>query len=366
MTKLNAGSNPTVQEESDKQYFYHSDHLGSASLISDCEGNEYQRIEYTPYGEIWVEKTENNGLAYLPYKFTGKEMDEETGLYYYGARYLDPKYSKWISTDPALGEYIPKAPINEEARRYNQNLPGMGGVFNPINGGLYAYAANNPVRYIDPDGRAVTIKAGNKYYVRSQGFLEIVLFEKIQSSSYPFFGDQFTEFFYWLHNEKKIEDSLNESNSNIITNVIDKLCETNDNISFFNDSVSFLAQDEIRNCFDPKTRAVLKRADRIISIAAHLQTSYEIYRSYNNLERMALEDFCCSYFNRELSSNSHEKSSALYLFAMASLANLYEQGAFSLEYETNILYRGHCVSYKIHNEEMLNHLRDMLKKLQEN
>ena len=76
VTKLNAGSNPTVQEESDKQYFYHSDHLGSASLISDCDGNEYQRIEYTPYGEIWVEKTENNGLAYLPYKFTGKEMDE--------------------------------------------------------------------------------------------------------------------------------------------------------------------------------------------------------------------------------------------------------------------------------------------------
>ena len=152
VTKLNAGSNPTVQEESDKQYFYHSDHLGSASLISDCEGNEYQRIEYTPYGEIWVEKTENNGLAYLPYKFTGKEMDEETGLYYYGARYLDPKYSKWISTDPALGDYIPKAPVNEEARRYNQNLPGMGGVFNPINGGLYHYAANCPVRYIDPTG----------------------------------------------------------------------------------------------------------------------------------------------------------------------------------------------------------------------
>ena len=152
VTKLNAGSNPTVQEESDKQYFYHSDHLGSASLISDCDGNEYQRIEYTPYGEIWVEKTENNGLAYLPYKFTGKEMDEETGLYYYGARYLDPKYSRWISTDPALGEYIPKAPINDDAKRYNQNLPGMGGIFNHTNADLYHYAGNNPVRYIDPDG----------------------------------------------------------------------------------------------------------------------------------------------------------------------------------------------------------------------
>ena len=68
------------------------------------------------------------------------ELDEETGLYYYGARYLDPKYSMWISTDPALGEYIPKAPIDEEAKKYNQNLPGMGGVFNHINSNLYEQA----------------------------------------------------------------------------------------------------------------------------------------------------------------------------------------------------------------------------------
>ena len=153
VTKLNSGEKPTYQEEYYKQYFYHSDHLGSASLISDYKGEEYQRIEYTPYGETWVEKTQNTGLKFLPYKFTGKEIDEEPGLYYYGARYLDPKYSMWISTDPALGEYIPKAPIDEEAKKHNQNLPGMGGVFNHINGNLYHYAANNPVRYIDPDGR---------------------------------------------------------------------------------------------------------------------------------------------------------------------------------------------------------------------
>ena len=100
-----------------------------------------------------MEKTQNQGLEWLPYKFTAKELDEETGLYYYGARYLDPKYSKWISTDPALGEYIPKAPIDEEAKKYNQNLPGMGGVFNHINGNLYHYAGNNPIKYTDPDGK---------------------------------------------------------------------------------------------------------------------------------------------------------------------------------------------------------------------
>ncbi len=83
------------------------------------------------------------------------ELDEETGLYYYEARYLDPKYSMWISTDPALGEYIPKTPIDEEAKKYNQNLPGMGGVFNHINSNLYHYAGNNPVHYSDPIGNFI-------------------------------------------------------------------------------------------------------------------------------------------------------------------------------------------------------------------
>ena len=155
VTKLNSGDEPTYNEEYYKQYYYHSDHLGSASLITDYKGEEYQRIEYTPYGETWVEKTGNTGLEYLPYRFTGKEIDEETGLYYYGARYLDPRYSRWISTDPALGEYIPQAPINDEAKKSNQNLPGMGGVFNTVNLQLYHYAGNNPIKYTDPDGKII-------------------------------------------------------------------------------------------------------------------------------------------------------------------------------------------------------------------
>ena len=78
-------------------------------------------------------------------------------MYYYGARYLDPKYSMWISTDPALGEYIPQAPINDEIRKNNQNLPGMGGIFNHINSNLYHYSANNPIKYTDPDGKSDTL-----------------------------------------------------------------------------------------------------------------------------------------------------------------------------------------------------------------
>jgi len=83
---------------------------------------------------------------------TGKELDPETGLYYFGARYLDPKTSRWLSGDPALGEYLPSAPVNEEAKKRNQSLPGQGGVFNYVNLHIYHYAGNNPVKYVDPTG----------------------------------------------------------------------------------------------------------------------------------------------------------------------------------------------------------------------
>ena len=77
---------------------------------------------------------------------------------------MDSKYSMWISTDPALGKYIPKAPINEEAKKHNQNLSGMGGVFNTVNLNLYHYAGNNPVKYTDPDGRFQTIDGSYVFY----------------------------------------------------------------------------------------------------------------------------------------------------------------------------------------------------------
>ena len=147
-------------EQREKRYYYHSDHLGSAQFVTDWRGKQYEHIEYTPYGELWIEEVAA-GLDKLPFRFTGKEMDEETGLYYYGARYLDPKYSRWLSGDPALSDYIPKAPVDDEAKKHNEDLPGMGGVFNVVNLHLYHYAGNNPVKYTDPDGKDIELQNDN-------------------------------------------------------------------------------------------------------------------------------------------------------------------------------------------------------------
>ncbi len=112
-------------EDGVKTYWYHPDHLGSSSYITNVEGIVTQHLEYMPYGETLVEEHQNS--INTPYKFNGKEQDDETGNYYYGARYYNPKFSFWLSVDPLAEKYPNMSP--------------------------YIYCANNPVRYIDPDGR---------------------------------------------------------------------------------------------------------------------------------------------------------------------------------------------------------------------
>ena len=85
-----------------------------------------------------------------PYLFTAKELDEETGLYYFGARYYDPRTSVWQSADPVLEKYLPSGDQEKDSR-----LLGRGGVFNSFNLGLYTYGHQNPIKLVDPDGNAV-------------------------------------------------------------------------------------------------------------------------------------------------------------------------------------------------------------------
>ena len=104
--------------------FYHSDHLGSTSYITDAKANVAQFDAYLPYGELLVD--EHSSSEEMPYKFNGKEFDQETGLYYYGARYMNPRTSLWYGVDPLAEKY-----------------PEIGG---------YIYCHNNPIILTDPTG----------------------------------------------------------------------------------------------------------------------------------------------------------------------------------------------------------------------
>ena len=86
-------------------YFYHPDHLGSTAHVTDADGELYEHIQYFPFGEGWVQEAANT-IQRVPYRYTSKEWDEETGLYYYGARYYDPRTSVWQSADPIIGDYL--------------------------------------------------------------------------------------------------------------------------------------------------------------------------------------------------------------------------------------------------------------------
>ena len=137
-------------------YYYHPDHIGSASTVTDNNGKFTEHCEYFPYGEVWISESASTSVtSLLPFKFTGKELDPETGLYYYGARYMDPKLGRFISTDAYLDPYIPMGGENPS------DLPGMGGAFNPQNLNLYEYTLNNPIRIVDPDGN--TSSTGEMY-----------------------------------------------------------------------------------------------------------------------------------------------------------------------------------------------------------
>jgi len=110
----------------DAVYYLHGDHLGTATFVTNEVGEATQFFLNLPFGETMVEQQDPTSYA-NPYKFNAKELGSETGLYYYGARYYNPRISIWYGVDP-LAEKMPS--------------------WSP-----YAYCYNNPIKFIDPDGR---------------------------------------------------------------------------------------------------------------------------------------------------------------------------------------------------------------------
>ncbi|MBO7625785.1 MAG: hypothetical protein J6S82_10865, partial [Bacteroidales bacterium] len=111
-------------------FYYHTNHLGSTAFVTDNNTNIHQGFLYAPFGEITTEYDINFGYNVLPkYSFNAKELDEETGMYYYEARYYKPPV--FTSRDPMFEKYFWMTP--------------------------YAYCTNNPVKYVDPTGMKIWI-----------------------------------------------------------------------------------------------------------------------------------------------------------------------------------------------------------------
>jgi RHS repeat-associated protein len=129
-----------------------ADHLGNTRLVTDGSGAIIQRLDYFPFGQTIPagESYGNRNASRIPgygatstltLQFTGKERDAETGLDYFGARYFSGAQGRFTSPDPVV--------ITSDRLKNPQQL------------NLYAYVANNPLRYLDPTG-AILVASGNQ------------------------------------------------------------------------------------------------------------------------------------------------------------------------------------------------------------
>jgi RHS repeat-associated protein len=124
---------PSAALAQDEVVYYHTDAIGSVRMVTDATGAVVARYDYLPFGETWLTNPPNTAPDVR--QFAGKEREADTGLDYFGARYYRPQSGRFTSVDPVLD--LEKA--TRDPQQWNR----------------YAYARNNSLRYVDPDGRTV-------------------------------------------------------------------------------------------------------------------------------------------------------------------------------------------------------------------
>lgn len=122
------------------RYYYHNDHLGSSTVITNASGTLVEETKYDPWGAVLSGGTKSKFL------YTGQENDSETNLHYYNARYYDPHIRRFTQPDDIVQD-----------------------IYNPQSLNRYSYVFNNPLRYTDPTGHISILdynNALNQYYNR--------------------------------------------------------------------------------------------------------------------------------------------------------------------------------------------------------
>jgi RHS repeat-associated protein len=126
--------------------YYHLDGVGNVLAVTNSSGVVVEQHDYLPFGQEWCGTAICGAVtAGQPKRFTGKERDAETGLDYFGARYYGSKIGRFTTVDPVLNA--------------------KDALINPQKWNRYAYVSNNPLRYVDPDGREQTVVIGGKTYM---------------------------------------------------------------------------------------------------------------------------------------------------------------------------------------------------------
>jgi RHS repeat-associated protein len=149
-------------------HYYLSDHLGSHGVVENATGSACEQdIDYYPYGgavkDFCTTQVQQN------YKFTGKERDPESGLDFFGARYDTSSLGRFMTPDPVSG-----TPLH---------------LVNPQRWNMYSYVINNPLTYVDPDGRdAIAVNFVNE--VPLGGHEGIIVVHADGSATYARFGPQ--------------------------------------------------------------------------------------------------------------------------------------------------------------------------------
>ncbi|MBV9269268.1 MAG: hypothetical protein JO061_24070 [Acidobacteriaceae bacterium] len=132
-----------------------TDYLGSTRLVTDASGNVISRHAFLPFGQEIAGNQygrDNSWGAFndgVNQRFTGKESDQESGFDYFGARYYGPALGRFTSPDEFTGGPVD---VNSPGEVESPGPLPYADIRNPQSLNKYAYALNNPLKYVDPDG----------------------------------------------------------------------------------------------------------------------------------------------------------------------------------------------------------------------
>jgi len=140
-----ANSQRIAKQEDGNLFYFHNDHLGSPAVVTDAVGKVIEMIDYMPFGD---EITEADSKI----KYNSKELDKDTALLYYGARYYDSSIGRFITADTVKGNLLDSQSLN-----------------------LYVYTKNNPMKYVDPNGNQqikMDFRESEMYYDKMMDWMQ--------------------------------------------------------------------------------------------------------------------------------------------------------------------------------------------------